>query len=253
MHNRYEMNDEKTALAREFLKASRDDFSASKVLIEQGISALAVFHFQQAVEKATKAQCLLSGIVTVEEIRRIRHESLRGQQIIASRFSRLVKKLAQANPKLDVVPRLDELMGRKRRLELARLDGPGIDSLLSACDIQVESSQLTKLLAPDRLEALLTRMKNERPDLDITDEVAQMVLSRFDRLTPVLVSGSEAFLFLFVASAITFPHSVSTRYPTGDMNPSDYNDSLGIVNRLPELVRRLEKVIEFLDAQINQS
>ena len=65
LHNRYEMNDEKTALAREFLKASRDDFSASKVLIEQGISALAVFHFQQAVEKATKAQCLLSGIVYI--------------------------------------------------------------------------------------------------------------------------------------------------------------------------------------------
>jgi hypothetical protein len=247
------MSDEKTVLARRFLKISRDDLNASRILNERGIYALAVFHLQQAVEKATKVQCLLSGIVTHEEIRRIRHESLRGQQIIASKFSRFIRTLAQANPKLDVVLRLDELMGKKRRLEIAKLNATEIDVVLSACDHQAKSTDLPRLLAKDRLESILMRMKRDRLDLEISDGDAKAVLDAFEKLTPALASAVENFAFLYVASAITFPHAVSTRYPGGEMNPWDYNESLGIVNRLPELVKRFDKVIESLDTQLNRN
>jgi len=250
--NRYNMSDEKTNLASEFLKAGRNDLTASKILNEREVYALAVFHLQQAVEKAAKAQCLLSGIVSLEEIKKIRHESLRGQQIIASKFSRFVKMLAQSNPNLDVVPRLDEVMGKKRRHELARLDENDIDALLSACDKQVKSSNLSELLATDRLESILATMKRDRPDLEIGDIDAQAVLKIFEEMTPHLVSASENFLFLFIASAITFPHAVWTRYPSDALNPSDYDQSLGIVKRLPELVNRLDKVLHSLDVQVSR-
>jgi hypothetical protein len=249
--DRFQMNPEKVATLRGFLRTSRDDLRAAIILYEHGIYSLAVFHLQQAVEKATKAQCLLSGIVNMKEIKKIGHESLRGHQIIASKFSALVKMFAEANPRLDVVPRLDELMEDGKRIEVAKLSSAEIDKILSAYDAQVDSSMLTSLLSPERLGSALSEMEHGRPEFGINDDVSGKVLDLFAKRTPTLVSGSEDLPLLFVASAITFPHSVWTRYPDGDIKPWDYDQSLGIVSRLPDLARRVEKAVKSMESQID--
>ncbi|MBU1158846.1 MAG: HEPN domain-containing protein [Candidatus Thermoplasmatota archaeon] len=249
LRNRYDINDEKMVMIKEFIRVSKNDLDASRILYDHELFALAVFHLQQAVEKAIKAQCLLSGLISEKEIRTIQHESLRGQQIIANRFSELVKVHAQENPNLDVVPRLDEIMGEKR-LEMARIDGNGIDTILSAYDRQIESLDIAKLLTTEKLEPILSEIRRNSPDLEISDSDAQAILDQFKELGPSLICTAENFTFLFVASAITFPHAVCTRYPGGEMSPKDYNPSLGIVNRQPELTKRFDKVIEYLELQV---
>lgn len=247
----YKMDPEKEALIKGFLRISRDDLEASRLLHERELFALAVYHLQQAVEKATKAQILLSGRITVEEIRGIRHDSLRGQQIFANKLSRYVKMLAQATPGLNAdLSKLDELRGKSKRREVALFDGITIDTLIAAYDSQVEHANLPTGLASHKMETIFTQVLRDYPEFKLTEDEIKEARSKLNEMLPRLVSSGQSLPFLFVASVLTSPHWMWTRYPDGDIKPWEYQKSMGIVSRMPQLIDRVDKVLESMEAQV---
>lgn len=248
----YQMDPEKEERIKGFLRTSRDDLAASKLLYEHDLYALAVYHLQQAVEKATKAYCLFSGRITVEEIKGIRHDSLRGHQIFANKLSRYVKMLAQANPALDAnMSKLDELRGKSKRREIALLDGGAIDKLISAYDLQVEHANLPKALANEKIETIFSHVLKEYPEFQqLTEEETKKARNMLGEMIPHLISSSQSMPFLFVASVLTSPHWMWTRYPDGEIKPWEYRKSMGLVSRMPQLIDRVDKMLESMEAQV---
>ena len=248
----YQMDPEKEAMIKGFLRTSRDDLTASKLLYEQNSYALAVYHLQQAVEKATKAYCLFSGRISVDEILKIKHESLRGHQIFANKLSRELKLLVQANPSLNAdLSKLDELMGKVKRREVALFDGVTIDKLISAYDSQVERSNLPMSLASEKMETIFQGVLKEYPEFrHLTEDETKQARDILNRMLPQVMSASQSIPFLFVASVLTFPHWMWTRYPDGDIKPWDYQPSMGIVSRMPQLIHRMDKALKSMEAQV---
>jgi HEPN domain-containing protein len=251
--NNYRMDPTKDALIRGYLETSREDQKASRLLYDHGQYALAVYHLQQAVEKATKAQCLMSGRISVEDMKKIKHESLRGQQIFATKLSGSLKMLARAYPQLNLdlsqSGRIMERFGKKRN-EIARIDGVTIDKLLSWYDAKFERANLPSALAVGEMEKILLQVVKGFPELSSadTEELRKMLKG----ITPGLISSVRDLPFLFIASALTSPHWMSTRYPGGDIEPSGYNDSMGIVSRMPQLIDRVGKLLHSFEFQINR-
>ena len=58
-------------------------------------------------------------------------------------------------------------------------------------------------------------------------------------------------MYIYVLSIITFPHSITTRYPnvrsiSQTLTPQDYTEDLGIVSATPQLLIKLKQTSEIL-------
>lgn len=71
---------ETAGLALSFAQLSKNDLDASKLLFQKGLFALAIFHLQQAVEKAAKAVGLMVGLVKSKDnlTKEVGHRTLLG-------------------------------------------------------------------------------------------------------------------------------------------------------------------------------
>jgi hypothetical protein len=56
---------------------------------------------------------------------------------------------------------------------------------------------------------------------------------------------------MYLVSAITYPHESYTRYPGREIKPSQYTETLGIVQTAPQIFEVLDEALDFLDKFIN--
>lgn len=247
MRNLSNVGAEETTLANEFLKTSRDDLRASEIMYEKGLYALAVYHLQQAVEKATKTYCLAFGMATAAETKRIGHDSLKGHLIYAKKLSRFIPEFGQIDPRCNVdLARADEL--ERRRLEIARFDGATIDEILSAFDVVDRSFDVQVPQLVNWMRLMVAGMIKEEPRSEESKSNANNVSRRIEEAIPLI----RTVPFLFVASVLTFPHEEFTRYPDKEIKPWDYGMSMGIVARMPTLIVRVEKSLQSMETLLKQ-
>jgi len=232
--------------AHKLLEAAKRDLAASKALSTD--KANSIYHLQQSVEKITKAYGLALGVVTRKEVERgVGHISPR--LFIIMLHKRLFVSYAQLmksfKPQLNTdTTKMEELIETKRP-ELARMNDKSIRQLLDLMDKieeSLNSEQSKKELELHTNVAFDTFSKFEGADLAKLGAL-QKLFQNPTFFTRLIVS----FLRLYLFSVVTYPHFAYTRYPGGEIEPDDYNDSLGIVKMAPEITVALERSIKNLE------
>jgi len=230
------------ALMKGHLRISRDDLAAAKVLYKKHLYSSAVYHLQQSVEKATKAFCIGTGLVSASEAKSIGHNPLEGHFLYASRLSSFIPELGKIDPRCNVdLAKIGEV--EEKGLEIARLDRNAINSLLASYDAVDKSmdymlSQVANWVNSQTTRASKGQAASKRPYSG--DDVGRTIAQR--------IQLSRNIPFLFLASALTFPHEEFTRYPDGKIKPWDYGKSMGIIACMPELIRRMDKTLRALES-----
>lgn len=238
---------EEEALVNGYLRTGRDDLKASEILYREGLTALATYHLQQAVEKASKSYWLQTGVFNKDEVWGFGHNSLKGNLELLKKFSWAIPAFGRMNPKLNVD--LSTVEGiEKKGLEFARYDVASIDSLMSAYDATDKVDGATLLSQSVAwMQSMVAGTPEEKSEPNQVMEGQEDRIQRIVKIAPLF----RFIPFLFVASVVTFPHEEFTRYPDGEIKPWEYDTSMGIVARLPALIMRVNKVLDSLEATVN--
>lgn len=216
-------------LGTDFLYEAGRDVESYKQLYSKKLYPHAIYHLQQAVEKAAKGYVLLEGYYKVRELKKITiHQSpqifleaVLGETGIKDLAGQLTDETLKTKISDAEVTMSDE----DKRLEIARMSYSDILRLLSQID------QYRKIV--------------EQIDKSITDGVQNMITTLLPK--PSLFQTISSMTAIFILAIITFPHEAYTRYPDGRMVPRDYTYDLGIVRATPRIMRYLKAEIGKLD------
>lgn len=241
-----------------FLEAAKEDQRACAVLFDAKLYASSTYHLQQAVEKATKAYLLHTGIISVEEVRRIGHNSLQGHIVLAEWMVGRLQALDQLNVNYtDAMGKIDHLKKLQPK-ELALLDYDQIHLMIASFDAYVnnESSgirQMVEKLKDKEFLALAIQQAGLGAVVDEEDMETIIKTISNDNKGVDLFEVASVLPFLYIASAVTYPHEAFTRYPDKSIRPEDYTAELGIVQATPELLGRLERTLVLLEDNFGSS
>ncbi|MEM3908054.1 MAG: HEPN domain-containing protein, partial [Nitrososphaerota archaeon] len=209
-----EKQKENRDLAMEFLKCAKEDIEATKLLYEERLIPLSVYHLQQAVEKTTKAYALALSIVTIRELREIEHKSplvfiklLKKRWVVS--YINLLKILYPQMIKDFDIDEVEKIIRNKQK-ELAEIPKNVTISYLTS--IKEMRNDLPKIyLQVKKFVDLLKPLTNDQ-----TENLKRALEATFS-------SGTvTSFISLYLLSVITYPHYIFTRYPDGEIKPSDY-------------------------------
>lgn len=210
----WNVNEESRKLSIAFLDEADRDIKSCRVLHSKMIYSHAVYHLQQAVEKAMKGYCLGLGILSLQDIRG--HDTpyvlLKGL-LEKTGMKKLLESISE-----DAKDRLDKaweaIEKPEKRLEIARMPFEQIVVALNDIhDYKLKSEQIIAQLI--QLVANV-KGKSESPSLEIAT-ISVMVC-------------------LFILGSVSFPHEEFTRYPDRQMTPTEYVPELGIVKAIPVMI-----------------
>lgn len=247
------VNPPNLAVCEKYLSAAREDFKAAYLLFQNNHIALTVYHLQQAAEKATKAFCLATGTptstgepVTVESLKKTHRTpqpllSAVGNELFSDMRDLLGALLGKDYRRMlrDVNALVNS--NREEERQLARVPFTsanhvmGIEPLLRTFDALSQSEPFFQ--KGETLKQVLAECLAEAKDVIIA--------------FPWVKFGS-AGIQCYILGAVTFLHESTTRYPGvgGDLDPQDYNDSLGIVKAIPELLKRTPIMIQSVEEML---
>lgn len=140
--------------------------------------------------------------------------------------------------------------------ELARISHNDILEILRICSqyelilSSFDSSKLKLSLQEFKL-GLRTRLEKFLPP-DIMNQIDEKLKTIDTRLDDILV-GLTLYSSLYPLSMITFSHFNSTRYPTKEMSPKDYDEKLGIVSASSKISEHLDFVLKRFSKMIGES
>lgn len=217
-------------LSYDFLNEAERDIKSCRVLYSKKIYPHAVYHCQQAVEKAMKGYCLALGILSIEEVKS--HDTpyllLKGLFEKTGMKEMLQSLSAESKSLLDKTWEAQHNL--EKRLEIARMPFEQIiHEIINIDKDKQRSRQILDSLIP--LSATI-RINSPLP-LEITT-------------LPVLAS-------LYRLGAMSFPHEAFTRYPDDEkMNPTKYAPELGIVKAIPKMTEYLIIALKELRLELGQ-
>jgi len=218
-------------LSYDFLNEAERDIKSYKVLYSKKIYPHAVYHFQQAVEKAMKGYCLALGMLSIEEVRS--HDTpyvlLKGLLEKTGLRDMLQGLNAESKSLLDKAWEAQHDL--EKRLKIARMPIEEINFELNGIDNDREK---TKQISDSLLPILLNLRVDSQPlPLEITT-------------LPILAS-------LYRLGAVSFPHEAFTRYPDEEkMTPIEYSRDLGIVKAIPTMTKYLLTALKELRLELAQ-
>ena len=217
-------------VAREYLKCAKDDLRAAEILHKNKLHALAVYHLQQAIEKASKTIAIASFSISPEEVKDINHKSPIAfiKMVQSMPIIRLVK-LFNAGIRTDI-ENLEETI-KKKSGEILKSSKEEIDELL------------------DFLENYKSSINNE----EVKTVVEELIIKplKIDIKLDSFPEMANGFIDLYVLSCITYPHWMSTRYSDQSVKPDDYRDGLGIFDCFEKLLRLSEKSIKSIEKYLS--
>ncbi|MEM0328696.1 MAG: HEPN domain-containing protein [Thermoproteota archaeon] len=234
-----EKQKENRNLAMGFLKCAKDDIAATKLLYENQVFSLSVYHLQQAVEKTTKAYGLILSIISKEELMEIKHKSplVFIKLLEKSWVTKYIGIIKMLNPEIKTnIDDVEKIINEKQD-ELAKMPKTVIRSFLT-------SIQKMKVI--------------------LQTQIHPWIVISLDLLKPLLCGQTEklkksidevfrsgvitSFIGLYLLSVITYPHYIFTRYPDGEIKPSDYYSSrLEIVECITDILSEVEACINALE------
>ncbi len=210
--------------ALELTKLAEDDLKSSKLLYENKLYALSVYHMQQAVEKTAKAYALMFGIITGDKLKEIGHESplVFINMLKQSWVAAFLVALKKTNPNVKDNPNelLDIVDSKEKTLEMARNPSDQILIMLNQIDLIKEAFTGDPSMA-DFMNQYLSAF-------NIPNEVYSSIYS---------------FIYLFILAFVTYPHETFTRYEDGEIKPKDYKPGFGIVDATPKIIEKMEEII----------
>lgn len=234
-----EKQKENRNLAIEFLKCAKDDIKATKLLYENKVFPLSVYHLQQAVEKITKAYALVLSIISKEELMEIKHKSPLVfikllEKSWAIKYINLIKML---NPWIKTnVDDVEKIINEKQD-ELAKMPKTVIRSFLTS--IEKTRAILQGQIRP-QINILLGLLK---PLLNEQTENLKKTFNEVFRSSMI-----TSFIGLYLLSVITYPHFAFTRYPDGEIKPSDYySGDMEIVECVNDILSEAELCIDVFE------
>ncbi len=206
--------DEKSRkLSIDFLDEANRDIKSCRILYSKKIYSHAVYHFQQAVEKAMKGYCLGLGILSIEEIKF--HDT--PYVLLKGIFEKTGIKGMLQSSNVESKSLLDKAWeakdNREKLLEIARMPFEQIIYELNNIDNDRQKIEL--------IRGSLIRLAVH---ININSETL-----------PLEFTTLPAMASLYRLGSMSFPHEAFTRYPDGDMTPRDYTADLGVVKAIPKL------------------
>lgn len=213
-------------LGLSFLTEAQRDLKVCEVLHKKRLYPPAVYHLQQAVEKATKGYLLGLGFYEASEMKEL-FGHLTPQLFIKTLFDRTgvtswAETLTDETIKGKIGRAKETISEEEKRIAIARASREEIDRILANVEQYYDMSSM-----------LTTHL---------TSEIRELVAPEFP--IPFLWQTMRPLVCLLSLAVITFPHEAYTRYPDGKMTPSDYNRNLGIV-------RTTKKIAKFLRSEID--
>ncbi len=221
--------DDKTRkLGLQFLQEAARDIKSCKVLYSKKLFPHAIYHLQQAVEKAIKGYVLLEGYYKATELREIKtHDTLLIMlKAVLERTG--IKKLVEGSNDTTIMAKIMDaestIEDEEKRIEIAKINKAEIKGLLSRIEEDQKKTNSIKQVITTRLTTVGTNT---------------MPTSFFQAVS--------AMMPIVILAIITFPHESYTRYPDGKMTPTDYDRQLGIVLETPAMAQLLEVGIRNLE------
>jgi HEPN domain-containing protein len=187
----------------------------------------AVYHFQQAVEKALKSYCLGLGIVSKVGTHDTPYILLEGM-FEKTGMKELIRSSSEESENL--IDKAWEAKKKDKQIDIAKMPFEQIKYELANID---RNKTISEQLF-NSMNTLVVKVKgrSQPPPLEIT------TLS-------IMVS-------LYTLGAISFPHEAFTRYPDGKMSPRNYVPELGIVKAIPDMIKYLDPAIKELRQKLEQ-
>jgi len=229
-------------LAMGFLNCAKDDIRAVKILYEKQLLSLSVYHLQQAVEKTTKAYALALSVVTTRELKEIKHKGpLTFIKLLKKKWAmayiNLVKTL-NPNVNVNIIDKVEKIINKEQK-ELAEMPKTVICTYLNS--VKQMRNILQKQMYPqiDKAINLLEPLLHEE-----TENLKKAI-------DAALRTGIVAsFISLYLLSVITYSHSTFTRYPDGEIKPSDYySRRLEIVECINDILSEVEICVNALEQE----
>lgn len=224
--NRIAWNADKSSrkLSIAFLDEADRDLKSCRALYQKKIYPHAVYHLQQAAEKAMKGYCLGLGILSIQEIRS--HDT--PYVLLKGLFEKTGMKTLPESLSEDAKDRLgkawEAIEKPEKGLEIARMPFEQImDSLDDIDDYKLKSEQIGVLLI----------------------QLAANVKGKSESL-PSEIATISVMASLYILGSVSFPHEEFTRYPDGQMTPTEYAPKLGIVKAIPKMIDYLTPAVKDL-------
>lgn len=212
-------------LGFDFLVEAERDIASCRVLYARKLYPHSVYHFQQAVEKATKGYMLGFNFLSIQELKthdtpELFLDALFEKTGIESWAKHLIDKSLETK-----LGKAREAISRPdKRQEIARTPYDTITADLS--------------LIP-------AFTKKGKP---IIESLFKQLSSIVGVEPPPILQAMTALVVLFILAVVSFPHVEYTRYPDKEIVPSDYEASFGIVRTIPRMIKCLEPEIRRLKA-----
>lgn len=233
----------------DFLKLSKDDLLACKILCNNDILHFAVYHLQQSVEKLAKAYGLASGYISINKLRSDGHVTpyVFIKLLQEDFLQKLLEVFENVHEFNEIkISKLKKLFSKEKTLEeIALFNKKIIDNWLEV------GKNIRKNLKEKGNEIKSTI---EKIDKEVW-KISQLTLKEKEKIhelltslnIPLLLEVVSNLIMLYILSVITFPHSSFTRYPDGNVKPTHYKKGLGIVDCLDEIVKETEYCIRVLE------
>jgi|GEM_PF-5576554 len=225
---------------KKWIKTAKQDLAASRMLFATD-KANSIYHLQQSIEKTAKAYGLALNIVKKTDLKKINHVSplVFINLLHESWVIKALTILKKMHPALETdFTKLEKLL--KKQEVLARIDENSISALINVHSKSIEA---------------IETMKENKPAVE-------------NILQNSLISS---FIAIYLLSMISFPHEAYTRYPKiiesdilnikrpyenlveEDLEPEDYDDSIGIVKMHNKICMILDEAIEDLNEHIEEN
>lgn len=227
---RFQLHDDRPSreLGLSFLTEAQRDLKVCEILHKKRLYPPAVYHLQQAVEKATKGYLLGQGFYEASEMKEL-FGHLTPQLFIKTLFDKTgvtswAETLTDETLKGKIGRAKETISEEEKRIAIAQASHAEIDRILANIEQYYDMSGVFTT--------------------HVTSEIRKLVAPEFP--IPFLWQAIRPLICLFSLAVITFPHEAYTRYPDGKMTPSDYNRDLGIVSTTKKIAKFLRSEIDEL-------
>ncbi len=224
----------------EVIKYAEDNLKASRILKDNGLTALSIYHLEQSAEMITKSLYYMFDLKINKTHNQI--------EIIADFREKLNEKLGN-DATTTLLGSMESALKTFKDTgisQLARLDEPSLNSYFDAI------GQLKSALVSVNKNDFNTVINEAVGHLD--REKRAKVLASVNSRSNKLLNFASGLPIVLIIGLITYPHESYTRYHGEEISPKDYDDGrVAIVKFYDKIYDHLNDYIkarkEYLDSK----
>jgi hypothetical protein len=225
-------------LAVEFSVEGKKDLVRSKKSYLDKDFPDSIYHLQQSAEKIMKSYGLAQGVFSSKDLLDIKHKTPKAfiKLVQDINIQNYLKSLKTIHTDLNTdISGLQDVIDTKDK-ELALLTKEQIMVWINL------SKKIDESLSKTGVDSILS---------NVLPALAKTQGKKINYPNFSVMKFSSVFIKMYLVSAITYPHEAYTRYPGREIKPSQYTETLGIVQTAPQIFEVLDEALDFLDKFIS--